>query len=271
MVFLTALLAKIAKCRLWLQLHGVEAWHKPSNLIRWGAEQADWVTSVSRYTRRKFLEWANVAPEKVRVLPNTVDERFSPGPKPVELIKRCGLEEKKILLTVSRLSAGEHYKGQDRVIQIMPRLLQEHPNLIYVIAGDGDDRPRLETLAHEKGVDGCIRFIGKVPESELPDLYRMADLFVMPSSGEGFGISFLEAAASGLPVIGGNQDGSVDALQEGKMGQIVDPNNSVSLIQAILRGLDSNHFQKTESATPFSKERFSAFVDQLLLTLEGRN
>lgn len=272
LVFFAALLAKFKKSHLWLQLYGIEAWHKPSPLVRWAAEQADWVTSVSRYTRRRFLQWAGVAPEKVKVIPGAVDEKFSPGPKLKRLIEHHGLDGKAVLLTLSRLSAGEQYKGQDRIIQIMPRLLQKHPNLVYVIAGDGDDRPRLETLAHEKGLDGYVRFIGKVPESELPDLYRMADLFVMPSTGEGFGIAFLEAVACGVPAVGGNRDGSVDALQEGRMGQLVDPNDSTLLTQAILRGLNSPCSQKTESRPlPFSKKQFSGFVNQLLLTMENKN
>lgn len=264
------LLAKVRKSRLWLQLYGIEAWQKPSPLVRWAVEQADWVTSVSRYTRRRFLQWAGVAPEKVKVIPGAVDEKLSPGPKPKRLIERHGLDGKEVLLTLSRLSAGEQYKGQDRIIQIMPQLLQKHPNLVYVIAGDGDDRPRLETLAHEKGLDGYVRFIGKVPESELPDLYRMADLFVMPSTQEGFGIVFLEARACGIPVVGGNQDGSLDALREGKSGQAVDPHDSASLTRAILRGLDSPRPLETENITsPFSRERFSGFVNRLLLTLES--
>ena len=119
-----------------------------------------------------------------------------------------------MLLTVSRLAASERYKGHDRVISVLPRVLERSPDVAYLVVGDGDDRQRLEEMAQKAGVAHAMRFAGHVPHQELPDYFRLADVFVMPSTGEGFGIVFLEAAASGLPVIGGNRDGSVDALAE---------------------------------------------------------
>ena len=114
---LAALISRLAGTPVWLQIHGIEAWQRPSLLQRWAAEHAQLVTAVSRHTRRQFLTWANCPPEKVRVLPNTVDERFTPGPKPETLLDRHNLRGKRILLTVSRLAASERYKGHDRVIR----------------------------------------------------------------------------------------------------------------------------------------------------------
>ena len=108
-------------------------------------------------------------------------------------------------MTVSRLASSERYKGHDRVIRSLPRVLLKHPETIYLIVGDGDDRPRLEALASEFGVRDKVRFAGLVAGEELPDYFRLADVFVMPSTGEGFGIVFLEAMACGIDVIGGNQ------------------------------------------------------------------
>ena len=105
----------------------------------------------------------------------------------------------------------------------------------YLVVGDGDDRQRLEELAQTTGVAHAMQFAGHVPHRELPDYFRLADVFVMPSTGEGFGIAFLEAAASGLPVIGGNRDGSVDALADGTIGTLVDPHQQVEPCRGDLR------------------------------------
>lgn len=218
---LAALVSKVTGVPLWLQIHGIEAWQRPTLVQRWAAEQAQLVTAVSRHTRRLFLGWANCKPEAVKVLPNTVEERFSPGHKPDTLMDRYQLRGKRVLLTVSRLAATERYKGHDRVIQAVAELRASHPEIVYVVAGDGDDRPRLEQLARELGVEEQVRFIGYVPDSELPDLYRSANVFVMPSTGEGYGIVFLQALASGIPVIGGDSDGSRDPLRDGLYGRLV--------------------------------------------------
>lgn len=249
---LAAILSKWTCIPFWLQLYGIEAWNQAARPIHWAVKKASLVTAISRYTRRRFLAWSGVSPEKVKTLPCSVDERFQPGPKPDHLLRRYGLMGKRILLTLSRLSASERYKGQERVLEILPELFQKHPDLVYVIAGEGDDRPRLEKLVEERRLKGLVRFIGHVKESELVDHYRMADLFVMPSKEEGFGIVFLEAARCGIPVVGGGNDGSFDALLEGKLGHVVDIGHSRKLLQAIEQALDSR------GAYPKEVEHFSS-------------
>src|SRR5262249_25265519 len=98
---------------------------------------------------------------------------------------------------------------------------------------------RLEALATEKGVAEKVRFAGLVPLKELPDYFRLADVFVMPSMCEGFGIVFLEAMASGIPVIGGNKDGSVDPLADGVLGTARNPEDDKELASAICTALGS--------------------------------
>ena len=142
-------------------------------------------------------------------------------------------------MTVSRLAASERYKGHDRVITALPSLVAERPNITYLIVGEGDDRTRLERLATQVGVSENVCFVGPVLHSELPDYYRLADVFVMPSTGEGFGIVFLEAMASGVPVIAGNSDGSRDPLCDGSFGTLIDSGNTYELQAAIRASLDS--------------------------------
>src|SRR5262249_8382702 len=230
---LAAVLARLAGAPLWLQLHGVEAWQPLSRAQRWAAQRARLVTAVSRHTRRQFLRFAGIDPGRIRVLPNTFDQAFSPGPKPEYLGDRYGLRDKHILLTVGRLAPDERRKGHDQVIEAIAMMRAERPNLVYVVAGRGDDRARLEGLARRRGIEDRVLFIGAVAQAELADHYRLADLFVMPSSQEGFGIVFLQAAACGRRLIGGNRDGSRDALADGAIGIAVDPTSSDELARAI--------------------------------------
>jgi glycosyltransferase involved in cell wall biosynthesis len=199
----------------------------------------------------------------VKVLPNSVDPQFRPGPKPTYLIDRHATDGKKVLMTVSRLASSERYKGHDRVIRILPRLLRQHPDTIYLIVGGGDDRPRLESLARECGVVKNVQFAGSVPPEELPDYFRLADAFVMPSMGEGFGIVFLEAMATGVRVIGGNRDGSADPLADGELGWAIDPDNGEVLISAICAALNTDS-ANVARASRFNHQAFAEHVQTLV-------
>ncbi len=260
---LAATLKRLTDARLWLQLHGIEAWWPPSPWVRRAAEQADLITAVSRYTRRRFLAWAAVAPHKVRVLPNTVQERFRPGPKPAQLAQRLDVTGRKVLLSVGRLAASERYKGHDRVIRALPEVLRAEPEVIYLIAGDGDDAPRLQALAREMGVADKVVFAGRVRDDELPDIYRLADVFVMPSTGEGFGIVFLEAAASGVPVIAAQGDGSADALADGRLGRLVAPDDLQELAAAIIAALRQPQRPDPQVVARFALPHFAKQVRAL--------
>ena len=236
---LAASLAKLKGLPLWLQVHGVEAWSAPTSIVRWGAEAADIVTSVSRYTRAEMItNWWRGDPSRIRVLPNTVDPMYSPGPKPPHLAGKHGREGRKVLLTVSRLAYSERYKGQDLVISALPQVLARHPDLTYVVVGSGDDIDRLKSVAAGNGVTERVVFTGQVPDHELVDYFRLADAFIMPSTKEGFGIVFLEAAACGLPVIAGNRDGSIDALADGATGTLIDPGDKNQIVDAVCKAIE---------------------------------
>ena len=118
---LAAVLAWRQGIPMWLQLHGWEAWEQPSRAERWAVERATLITSVSRYTRRRFLSIVGIDPSRVRVLPNTVDPGFSPGAKSDVLLDRYGLRGKLVILTVARLDPHERRKGHDKFIKALPR------------------------------------------------------------------------------------------------------------------------------------------------------
>jgi len=234
MAGLAAAAARWLRCPWWLQIHGVDAWSPPGRAARAAVARADLVTAVSRCTRERFLSWAHIAPEKIEVLPNVLDPRFSPRPKPEPLLRRYGLAGRRVLLTVGRISRHDRAKGHDRVIAALPELRARFPDLAYAIAGDGDDRPRLEALARERGVADIVHFLGRVPDDELAQHYRMADVFVMPSTKEGFGIVFLEAMACGLPAIGTDADGSTEPLSASPLGRAVPLDQLADAITAAL-------------------------------------
>jgi phosphatidyl-myo-inositol dimannoside synthase len=259
---LAAVIARVLKVPLWVQVHGIEVWRKLSALQRCSVESATIVTSVSRYTRRRLLERVGIEQARVKVLPNTVSPQYQPGPKPAYLLDRHAAGGKKALMTVSRLDSSEQYKGHDRVIRALPGVLSQHPDTIYLVVGDGDDRPRLESLAAECGVAKNVQFTGLVPPEELPDYFRLADVFVMPSAGEGFGIVFLQAMAAGIHVIAGSQDGSRDALCDGALGTLVDPENCEELASAILTALD-NPARTGDRTTRFKPDLFREHLNAL--------
>jgi phosphatidylinositol alpha-1,6-mannosyltransferase len=213
-------LAKLNGAKLIIQVHGIEAWVRPSRLIRLAIERADSILSASRYTRARVMAWAAVPPERVIVVNNTVSSLFTVGDGMALRDELC-LQGKTILLTVGRMDSLEKYKGHDRVITALPKLLEAGHDIVYVIVGDGDDRPRIAGLAERTGVGPRVAFTGPLSRTKLIDAYRMADLFVMPSTGEGFGIVFLEAMACGTPAVGLAIAGACDALADGQLGKSV--------------------------------------------------
>ena len=207
------------RAQLLLQLHGREVWIRPNALVRAAVARVDHISCVSRDTRDKLLTWAEVSSSKITILANTVGEQFVPGDKR-ESRRIIGIAEEAgpVLLSVGRLASRERYKGQDKVIATLPSLVPDYPELLYLVAGEGDDQPRLSELAHELGVERHVRILQSVPSTDLPHCYRAADLFVLPSTGEGFGIVYLEAMASGTPALGLQAGGAPDALGNGDLG-----------------------------------------------------
>jgi phosphatidyl-myo-inositol dimannoside synthase len=230
---LAAVIARLKRAKLIIQAYGIEAWSRPSRLCQAAIDVADIVLCISRYTRSCILGWSTVAPERILVLPATVGESFTPGDGSA-LRDAWGLQGKRVLLTVARMDARERYKGHDRVIAAIPQLLGRGHDVVYVVVGEGDDQPRLAALANQRGVGDRVRFMGAVGRQTLMDAYRAADLFLMPSTGEGLGIAFLEAMASGTPALGLAVAGARDALADGELGMAVAEDDLASAIERAL-------------------------------------
>jgi phosphatidylinositol alpha-1,6-mannosyltransferase len=262
------LIARLRQAKLVVQAHGIEAWRAPARVQRRSAESADLILCVSRHTRSAILSWASISPERVLVLPNTVADAFTPGPSDHV---RCawGLGDKRVLLTVGRLDSRERYKGHDRVIAALPRLIAAGHDVAYLIAGEGDDHLRLRSLAEEAGVGGRVRFLGSIAREELVAAYRLADLFVMPSTGEGFGIAYLEAMACGTPALGLDCGGARDALADGSLGTLVPEHALVEgLLACLARPKPDSAVLASRVRARFGRQAFASRVTAALARLQ---
>lgn len=200
--------------------HGFEVWQPLNALDRLALQAATGVTAPSRSTIDCLIRLQGVNPRRAALIPHCLDPGFA------RLVERGPdspvAREAGVILTVGRLLKSEPGKGVDVMIRALPRVIATAPQAKFVVVGDGDLRPALEALAAETGFGERVSFAGAVSDAALRDWYRKADVFVMPSRQEGFGIVFLEAMAFGVPVIGGAAGGTPEIIQEGVTGYLVD-------------------------------------------------
>jgi glycosyltransferase involved in cell wall biosynthesis len=228
-----------------LVAHGIDAWQITNASRQRALQKANLVLAVSNYTRDRLIREVGLDADRVKVLPNTfAADRFGIGSKPPRLLRRYGLRpDTPVILTVCRLAETECYKGYDQIIKAMPEIMRFVPNARYLLVGDGPDRPRIEKLIAEAGVQEAVTLAGFVPDEELAEHYNLCDIFAMPSRAEGFGIVYLEALACGKPVLAGNKDGSRDALAGGELGLLVDPDDTAEIATEIIRVLRREHWR----------------------------
>jgi asparagine synthase (glutamine-hydrolysing) len=255
----------LAGARLVLIIHGIDAWRPTRNMVtNMLVKHIDAFISVSGLTKERFTEWSGVDADKGVVLPNSIDlSRFRPSPKRANLVERYSLRGKTVLMTVGRLVSAERYKGFDEILEILPTIVRRLPDVVYMIVGEGNDRVRLESKALALGVRTHVIFTGFIPEEDKCDHYNLADAYVMPSRGEGFGIVFLEALACGVPVIGSTADGGREALKGGLLGTLVDPDDAKALTNAIFDALRKPK-RVHEQLTYFSFANFEERVHRIL-------
>lgn len=204
--------------------------------------QAEKVFPVSEYTRRAVLEEGGGDERRTITVNNGVNPAIFKRTAPqAEVVARYRPHGERILLTVTRLY---RYKGVDRMLESLPAICRAVPGVKYLVVGAGPDRERLEALAARLGLQAQVSFLGSRPLSEIVELYNVADLFVMlsrdePPDVEGFGLVFLEAAACGLPSVGGRSGGIPDAIEEGRSGWLVDPTSTQEIAATIIGLLKS--------------------------------
>ncbi|MGI5442777.1 glycosyltransferase family 4 protein [Streptomyces shenzhenensis] len=247
-------LRKAGAERLVATTHGHEAgWAQlpaARQLLRRIGESTDTITYLGGYTRTRIAAALTpAAAGRMVQLPPGVDEKtFHPESGGTEVRARLGLTDRPVVVCVSRLVPR---KGQDTLIRALPRILAAQPDAVLLIVGGGPYEKELRRLARDTGVAGSVRFTGAVPWSELPAHYGAGDVFAMPCRTrrggldvEGLGIVYLEASATGLPVVAGDSGGAPDAVLDGETGWVVrggDPDEAAERIITLLGDPELRH------------------------------
>ena len=279
-----AALMKLAfRTPYWVACHSVEVWWGTSRLRHAALKNADLILPVSRYTADAVQKMAGIRSSRVKVVYNAIPNSFAKlllseepvGPS-IGKLKRGG----SLLLSVCSLVRGNEFKGVDTIIRALPKILKTQPDLRYVVVGEGEIRTGLENIAVEMGVAGNVTFLGEIPDSELAELYRLCDAFVLPSrgqerlgivGGEGFGRVYVEAALAGKPVVGSLSGGAAEAVLHGKTGFLVNPDSSDEVAEAVVAILEDPRLAAAMGSVgrewaldTFSEEALSRSLKELL-------
>lgn len=215
--------------RYCLVAHGIEAWRPYSLLERWALLGADRILCVSEFTRGQMLHFLPaLAPERLVVVPNTLDPCFSAGTRATAATIPAGPR----ILTVGRLSSTDIPKGFDKLVEAMPAIRREHPAARLRVVGTGDDQPRLTALAHALGVADSVDFLGGVGDDVLHAEYAACDCFALPSRKEGFGLVYLEAMAHGKACIAARAGGAPEVINDA-VGVLVEYGDVPALAAAV--------------------------------------
>ncbi|MFB4315657.1 glycosyltransferase family 4 protein [Actinomadura sp. 21ATH] len=214
-------------------------------LLRRIGDGTDALTYLGDYTRSRMARALSpaAAARMAWLAPGVDEEVFRAGAGGAEVRHRHGLADRPVAVCVSRLVPR---KGQDALIHAWPHVLKKVPDAALLLVGGGPYRAELEKLAEARDVAGAVVFTGSVPWEELPAHYDAGDVFAMPCRTrrrgldvEGLGIVYLEASATGLPVVAGDSGGAPDAVLEGETGEVVD-GRSVAAVARALTGLLSD-------------------------------
>jgi len=236
------LLARASGARSVVQVYGAEVWtprlYRPD--VGWGFAHCDHVLSDCHFTA-EYAACHFPLQNRVEVIWDCVDtQRFSPGAPAPEVLARYGLPDPARhfnVLTLGRMSADAAFKGYVRLLEVLPHL---PPDTRLIYGGGGDLIPRLRERARELGVAERVVLTGFVHEADLADVYRSAAVLSLvgnrePGGGEGIPLTPLEAAACGVPILVGNQDGSREAVEQGVNGLALDPFDLPELARRLTR------------------------------------
>src|SRR6266508_2662000 len=220
--------------------HGTEYWFALTPvlhaLLQRATSRAARVLAVSRFTGRVIRTAVPRGVPLSLLPPGVATDRFRPDAPGAGAVRaRHGLSDRPLVLCVSRLVPR---KGQDVLIRALPAIRRREPDAALLIVGDGPDATRLRALAADHA--HAVVFAGKVPDADLPAYHAAADVFAVPCRSrlaglevEGFGIVFLEAAASGRPVVAGDAGGAAEAVADGETGLVVDGRHPGAVSEAV--------------------------------------
>jgi len=255
--------------------HGVDAWHPLTRSRRRALLGADLALAPSEFTCEQLHIVQGVSRERIRRLPWALPPEFISNISAAKTVAPPAVSPGgRTILAVARWAASEGYKGADELIRAVAQIRQAIPELQLELAGDGDDLPRLRELAKSCGAAGNVHFMGELSNEELAECYSRAEIFALPSSGEGFGFVFLEAMALGKPVVAAAAGGATDVVRHDVNGLLVPPGDLPQLVSALERMLGDEKLRQRlgkrgqEMAfADFSFSKFTGRVEDLLREL----
>jgi glycosyltransferase involved in cell wall biosynthesis len=239
--------------------HGLEVWRPFTLLERRSLKGATCVLCVSDYTRRQLLSHCAIRPERIAILPNALDPYL--GTPPTEP-QPAGAP---VILTMTRLSLSDQYKGVDHLIEAMPAVRREIPDARLRVVGRGDALPSLQAAARRLGLEGVVEFVGYRSDADLHGDFASCRLFALPSQKEGFGLVYLEAMAHGRPCLGARSGGVPEVISE-ESGVLVDYGDVPGIAAAMVAALRRNWPVKpiTERVETFSYDNFKRRLGSLM-------
>ena len=225
------LLAIRAGCPFVVFFHGVEVWGRLRARTRWGIRGANRILSVSEFSLRECLEKnSELRGVRSKILPLGLLCGGVPSEEPAAAKAASG----KVLL-VTRLTKHCATKNVRELILAMRHVTEQVPSASLTIVGDGDDRADMEEFTGAHALASVVRFVGRLGDDQLAEMYAQADVFAMPSKQEGFGLVFVEAMARGLPCVCGNRDAAREVVEEDVTGLGVDADSPEAIGGAIAR------------------------------------
>ncbi|WP_346837740.1 glycosyltransferase family 4 protein [Microbulbifer sp. SAOS-129_SWC] len=228
--------------------HGMEFPHNPGawKRERIGKALASTRTVIANSAYTASLVQPYVGEVPLTVINPPIDPQPQPDPQQVAALRSLVAGRGPVLMTLARL---EPRKGVDTVIGALADIRRQFPQVLYIVAGGGDDRARLEKLAADRGVADCVVFAGMVDDEKKAALFSLVDLFVMPArregdSVEGFGIVYREAGWYGVPALAGREGGAADAVIDGQTGLLCDADSQADVTAQILRLLEDAQLRR---------------------------
>ena len=228
--------------------HGIEIWAELNFPKKQMLSICDHLICVSRFTADKILQMHHFDEKKISVINNCIDPFL---PQPVLQYSKKKLkdaysidEEYTVLMTLTRLSERDRYKGYNCVLEALVLLKKNNRKIKYLLAGGYSESEKIyiDALINKFDLEENVILTGYIDESDLTAHFSMADIYVMPSTKEGFGIVFIEAMYYGLPVIAGNKDGSTDALLNGELGLLIEPGKADAIADAVEKMMMNKEF-----------------------------
>jgi phosphatidyl-myo-inositol dimannoside synthase len=222
--------------------------------------KAKCVIANSAYTAEQVKPYLSDGERRLRVINPPIGPQDEPTAQALSGISEIIAGRRPVLLTLARL---EPRKGVDMVIRVLPEILKAHPKAVYVVAGGGEDKARLEQLAIATGVAGSVQFTGPVDGAAKAALFASADVFVMPTrrdgnSVEGFGIVFVEAGWYGVPALAGREGGAVDAVRDEQTGLLCQASDQADVLRQIERLLGDSDLKRRLGAAAAARARGEA-------------